>query len=172
LAGIKATFNLIIGYPGETGAHRAETLRVMGEISRRFSNVNFSPNIFTPYPGIAIWNQLRQLGLPEPQSLEQWANMPLGKNLLPWLQGAEYERVKRMLSYFVLEHQASKRRQLLPPLGQKISRLFAAPLRWRLRNKCYRFPLELWFMRLKNRLVLRRSLVTGQSLGHDLERIC
>src|SRR5262249_13321732 len=45
LAGIKATFNLIIGYPGENESHRAETLRVMGEISRGFSNVSFSPNI-------------------------------------------------------------------------------------------------------------------------------
>jgi anaerobic magnesium-protoporphyrin IX monomethyl ester cyclase len=172
LAGIKVTFNLIIGYPGETHAHRAQTLKVMGEISRRFSNVNFSPNIFTPYPGIAIWNQLRQLGLSEPQSLEEWAKMPLGRNLLPWLQGAEYERVKRMLSYFVLEQQVAKQRQLLPPLARKMSKLFAAPLRWRLRRKYYRFPLELWVMRLKNRLVLRRSLLTGQSLGHDLERIC
>lgn len=172
LANIKVTFNLIIGYPGETEAHRAETLKVMGEISGQFSNVSFSPNIFTPYPGIAIWNQLRKLGLREPQSLEEWAHMPLGKNLLPWLQGGEYQRVKRMLSYFVLNHQIARQRQRLSPFGRKVSKLFAASLRWRLRNKCYRFPLELWVMRLKNRLVLRRSLLTGQSLGHDLERIC
>jgi anaerobic magnesium-protoporphyrin IX monomethyl ester cyclase len=172
LAGIKATFNLIIGYPGENESHRAETLRVMGEISRGFSNVSFSPNIFTPYPGIAIWNQLRQMGLQEPQSLREWANMPLGKNLLPWLQGSEYLRTKRMLSYFVLNHQIVKRRRRLSPVRQQLSKLFAAPLRWRLRNKYYRFPLELWIMKMKNRLVLRRSLLTGQSLGHDLERIC
>ena len=172
LAGIKATFNLIIGYPGENESHRAETLRVMGEISRGFSSVSFSPNIFTPYPGIAIWNQLRQMGLQEPQSLREWANMPLGKNLLPWLQGSEYLRTKRMLSYFVLNHQIVKRRRRLSPVRQQLSKLFAAPLRWRLRNKYYRFPLELWIMKMKNSLVLRRSLLTGQSLGHDLEKIC
>jgi radical SAM superfamily enzyme YgiQ (UPF0313 family) len=171
-AGIKVTFNLIIGYPGETESHRAETLRVMDEISRGFSNVSFSPNIFTPYPGIAIWEQLRELGLPEPQSLQEWANMSLGKNLLPWLQGREYLRTKRMLAYFVLNHQVAKQRRRLSPIRQNLSKLFTAPLRWRLRNKCYRFPLELWVMKLKNRLVLRRSLLTGQSLGHDLERIC
>ena len=29
--------------------------RVMADIYRRYSNVSFSPNIFTPYPGIPIW---------------------------------------------------------------------------------------------------------------------
>jgi radical SAM superfamily enzyme YgiQ (UPF0313 family) len=171
-ADIKATFNLIIGYPGETESHRSETLRIMGEISRKFSNVSFSPNLFTPYPGIAIWDQLRRMGLREPESLEEWANMALGSNLLPWLQGGEYQRTKRMLSYFVLNHQFTRQRRLLSPFRRGLSKLIASPLRWRLRHKYYRFPLELWMMRLRNRLVLRRSLLTGQSLGHDLERIC
>jgi len=172
LANVKVTFNLIIGYPGETESHRAETLRVMGEISRHFPNVSFSPNIFTPYPGIAVWDQLRELGLQEPRSLEEWANMPLGKNLLPWLQGAEYQRVRRMVSYFLLNHQIHKRRHRLSPLRRKLLRMFTAPLGWRLRHKFYRFPLELWLLQLKNRLVVRRSLLTGQSLGPDLEKIC
>jgi anaerobic magnesium-protoporphyrin IX monomethyl ester cyclase len=173
-ARIKVTFNLIIGYPGETEAHRAETLRVMGEISRQFPNVSFSPNIFTPYPGIAIWDKLRELGLREPQSLEEWANMPLGKNLLPWLQGEEYRRVKRMLSYFTLNHQIRKsaHRSALSPMKRRLSAALTAPLSWRLKHKFYRFPIELWMMQLKKELVLRRSLLTGESLGHDLERIC
>ncbi len=50
-AGIRTTFNLIFGYPGEEEADRRETLRVMGEIAGRFENVTFSPNLFTPYPG-------------------------------------------------------------------------------------------------------------------------
>lgn len=172
-AGIKVTFNLIIGYPGETDAHRMETLRVMGQISREFANVSFSPNIFTPYPGIAIWDRLRDLGMSEPRSLEEWAAMPLGKNLLPWLQGHQYQRVNRMLSYFQLHHQTRRAAAgSRSPLRQKLSQALSAPLAWRLRHRFYRFPLELWMMKLKNRLVLRRSLLTGQSLGSDLEKIC
>ncbi|MCI0421746.1 MAG: B12-binding domain-containing radical SAM protein [Acidobacteria bacterium] len=173
-AAIKATFNLIIGFPGETDAYRAETLRVMGEIARQFSNVSFSPNIFTPYPGIAVWDKLRELGMGEPHSLEEWANMPLGRNLLPWLQGADYQRVKRMLSYFVLNHQIRRAmlRTTLSPLRRRFSKALTAPLAWRLRHKFYGFPLELWMLQLKQCLALRRSLLTGESLGHDLEKIC
>jgi radical SAM superfamily enzyme YgiQ (UPF0313 family) len=170
-AGIRVTFNMIIGYPGETDTHRAETMRVMGDIGGQFPNVGFSPNIFTPYPGIAVWDQLRQLGMKEPQSLEEWASMPLGKNLLPWLQGAQYRRVKRMLSYFLLNHQIRKtpQKDKVSPIRRRLSQALTAPLAWRLRHKFYRFPLELWMM---SRPVLRRSLLTGKGLGKDLERIC
>ena len=51
LAGIRVTFNLIFGYPGETEADRTITFRTMSDIARQFPNVSFSPNIFTPYPG-------------------------------------------------------------------------------------------------------------------------
>jgi len=53
-AGIRVTFNLILGYPGETEADRLQTFRIMSDIASQYSNVSFSPNIFTPYPGIPI----------------------------------------------------------------------------------------------------------------------
>src|SRR5205085_10363516 len=104
-AGIRVTFNLILGYPGETEADRQKTFRTMSEIARMYSNVSFSPNIFTPYPGIPIWPQLREMGLREPQSLEEWADVSLGSNHLPWLQGENLRRLKRMLEYFLLNNQ-------------------------------------------------------------------
>lgn len=108
LGGIHVTFNLIFGYPGETEAHRIETLQTMTEIAREFWNVSFSPNIFTPYPGIPIWPQLRELGVREPATLGEWADLPLGKNILPWLQGEELARLRRMLEHFLLNSQIGK----------------------------------------------------------------
>jgi radical SAM superfamily enzyme YgiQ (UPF0313 family) len=90
LAGIRVTFNLIFAYPGETEADRTITFQTMSDIARQFPNVRFSPNIFTPYPGIPIWPQLRELGVPEPQSLRDWMEMPLGANMLPWLKGKSW----------------------------------------------------------------------------------
>src|SRR6202046_2402886 len=86
LAGIHIVFNIILGYPGETEAHRQETFRVMSDIAREYPNVSFSPNIFTPYPGIPIWPQLRELGVPEPHGLQEWMDMPLGANMLASLR--------------------------------------------------------------------------------------
>jgi anaerobic magnesium-protoporphyrin IX monomethyl ester cyclase len=164
LAGIRVNFNLILGYPGETEADRLHTFRTMSDIGRHFPNVRFSPNIFTPYPGIPIWPQLRELGVVEPQTLEQWETMPLGANLLPWLRGRELARLNRMLAYFLLLNQAGWRRGTRSLLSQFVGKVVTAPIRWRLRSRLFAFPWELWLSRLSKQLVKRRSLITGQDL--------
>jgi radical SAM superfamily enzyme YgiQ (UPF0313 family) len=172
LAGIRTTFNIILGYPGETEEDRLKTFRTMSDIARQFSNVSFSPNVFTPYPGIPIWPQLRELGVHEPQSLEEWANVSLGSNLLPWLQGEELRRLRRMLEYFLLNNQVRRRTAHTRWLRETVRRALGAPLRWRLRHNRYSFPWELWVARTTERLVTRRSLLTGQQLTHTMNEVC
>ena len=172
LAGIRVTFNLIFGYPGETEADRILTFRTMSEIARRFRNVSFSPNIFTPYPGIPIWPQLRILGVREPQSLVEWMNMPLGANLLPWLQGKELTRFQRMLDYFLLSGEIRQSKGVYPLLRRGVRRIVQAPIRWRLRSSRYFFPWELWLTRSTERVASRRSLVTGQELPKQEATAC
>jgi radical SAM superfamily enzyme YgiQ (UPF0313 family) len=174
-AGIRVGFNLILGYPGETEADRLETFRVMSDIARVYSNVGFSPNIFTPYPGIPIWPLLKQLGVREPQSLEEWIDLPLGKNILPWLQGEELRRLRRMIEFFLLNNQLRDVTLDHPWLRRGFRRLLGAPLRWRLRKSHFAYPWELWatrMVRATKRLVTRRSLLTGQPLSHRIEEVC
>jgi radical SAM superfamily enzyme YgiQ (UPF0313 family) len=101
-AGIRVTFNLVFGFPGEEERHREETLRVVGDIARRFDNVSFSPNLFTPYPGIPIWPELELLGLREPDSLADWARVDLGANNLLWLSGVSLRRLETGIRYLLL----------------------------------------------------------------------
>ena len=172
LGGIHVTFNLIFGYPGETEADRIETLRTMSDIARQFWNVSFSPNIFTPYPGIPIWPQLRELGVREPQSLREWAGLPLGANILPWLQGRELARFRRMLEYFLLNNQIRRATKSYRFFGRTVRRLLGPPLRWRIKSNWYSFPFELWMARSTERLVTRRSLFTGQPLRTGRVEVC
>jgi radical SAM superfamily enzyme YgiQ (UPF0313 family) len=170
-ARIRATFNLIFGYPGESEDHRSQTLRVMGEIGSRYEYVTFSPNVFTPYPGIPIWPQLRELGVSEPDSLTAWADVDLGTNHLPWLQGKSFERLSRGISYFLLNNKLDKmRRRSRSAVVQKMIRMLRRPLHWRIRNHFFSWPLELWLVRAQRRLVVRRSLLTGQPLSHELSK--
>ena len=165
IAGIRVNFNLILGYPGETEADRLHTFRTMSDIGRQFPNVRFSPNIFTPYPGIPIWPQLRELGMIEPQTLEDWETMPLGANVLPWLRGRELARLNRMLAYFLLLNQVSRYQSGRSLLGEFVGRLVTAPIRWRLDSSLFSFPWELWLSEFSEHLVKRRSLITGQELS-------
>jgi radical SAM superfamily enzyme YgiQ (UPF0313 family) len=170
-AGIRTTFNLIFGYPGEEERHRAETFRVMGEIAGRFDNVSFSPNIFTPYPGIPIWPQLVEMGMREPASLAEWVNVDLGQSSLPWLQGRSLARLQRSVRYFLLDNQLNgARRRCRPGLRRTFLRALRRPLHWRLRHSFFEAPLELWISRARRRLVVRRSLLTGQALTTELAK--
>ncbi len=172
LAGIRINFNLILGYPGETEADRLETFRTMSDIGRQFGNVRFSPNIFTPYPGIPIWPQLRQLGVVEPQTLEQWEQMPLGANVLPWLRGRELSRLNRMLAYFLLLNQVRRRGPGSSPVERLLTRVLCDPIRWRLDTSLFSFPWELWVAGLSEQIVRRRSLVTGHALPAEATNVC
>jgi radical SAM superfamily enzyme YgiQ (UPF0313 family) len=172
LGGIHVTFNLIFGYPGETEADRVETLRTMSDIARHFWNVSFSPNVFTPYPGIPIWPELRSKGLREPQSLQEWAELPLGRNTLPWLNGEELHRLRRMLDFFLLNNQLRKATKNHPKLRTGLRRVLGAPLRWRIRSNQYSFPWELWIANKFEKIVTRRSLVTGQPLKQEGAEAC
>jgi radical SAM superfamily enzyme YgiQ (UPF0313 family) len=172
LAGIRINFNLILGYPGETEDDRLITFRTMSDIGRQFPNVRFSPNIFTPYPGIPIWPQLRELGVPEPQTLEEWMKMPLGANFLPWLRGRELARLDRMLSYFLLLNQVRRSSRKFSLLQRIISLIIETPIRWRLRSSLFSFPWELWLSQLSERLIRRRSLVTGHELPTEAANVC
>jgi radical SAM superfamily enzyme YgiQ (UPF0313 family) len=171
-AGIRVTYNLIFGYPGETEADRRETLRVMGEISDRFDNVGFSPNILTPYPGIPVWSELRKLGVREPQSLAEWAEIDLKGNVLPWLRGQPYSQIRRGMAYLLLNGRVAKaaRRKSQSRAARLVLECFRKPLSWRLRTYCFRWPVELWFAFVRGWLVMRRSLLTGKSLGYGFGR--
>lgn len=174
-AGMTVNFNLILGYPGETESDRIETFGIMSDIARSYSNVSFSPNIFTPYPGIPIWPQLKRMGVREPESLEEWNDLPLGANVLPWLQGQELRRLRRMLDFFLINNHIRKAVKGRPWLNRSVRLALGAPLRWRLRKRRFEFPVELWALSaagLTGRVVRRRSLVTGQPLSHSMSDVC
>ena len=170
-AGIRVTFNLIFGYPGEEDRHRKETLRVMSDISQRFENTSFSPNLFTPYPGIPIWPQLREMGMIEPQSLADWAKIELGVNNLPWLRGDTFQQLDRGIRYFTLYNRVNrKRKNHRSGVLRRMLQFARVPLTWRLKHMFFGWPVELWAAQIRKRIVIRRSLLTGTALSNEFAR--
>jgi anaerobic magnesium-protoporphyrin IX monomethyl ester cyclase len=170
-AGIRVTLNLILGYPGEEERHRKETLNVMGDIASLYENVGFSPNLFVAYPGIPIWPELRDRGMTEPASLEEWARIELGANTLPWLRGRTFARLQRNLSYFLLDDRVKKvRARSRSRVVRSVLGALRTPLAWRLKRSWFDLPLELWLSMAHRWLVVRRSLLTGKGLSHVLRK--
>ena len=153
-AGIRPSFNMIFGYPGEGETERRESIALIMDICRRYPGAEFWTNIFTPYPGAPIMNRAFELGIQVPTTLEQWVDFFPRYTVLPWLQGERHRRVQRMREYLRLAFNrvpiGVKRKNLLQRV---VHGSIGVPARWRLDHHVYDFPLELWLKDWASRTV-------------------
>ena len=111
------------------------------------------------------------MGMLEPDTLAGWAQIDLGANNLPWLQGSSFRKLELSVRYFLLDNELNRtQRKFRHPTLQSLLRLIRKSLHWRLKHSFFEFPLELWLSVAKKRLVVRRSLLTGQPLSRELAR--
>lgn len=151
-AGIRPSFNMIFGFPGEGDAERRESIRLIMNICRRYPGAEFWTNIFTPYPGSPVMQRAFELGIRVPDSLEGWADFFPRYTTLPWLNGRKHKQVQIMRDYLRIAFQRipiSSHR--VHPLNRFVHELIAAPARWRLDHDLYGLPIELWLKNAANR---------------------
>ena len=150
-ANIRCTFSLIFALPDETEADRRQTLAMMREIKAQFPNTEFHSNIYTPYPGAPNFKRALDMGLREPQSLEEWAEFYPKFQRLPWIDEALHSRIQRMRDYIRIAYgMESVRRK--SGLREVANRLLAPIARARLDANTYEVPLELWALKAMSRL--------------------
>jgi anaerobic magnesium-protoporphyrin IX monomethyl ester cyclase len=153
-AGIRPSFNMIFGFPGEGEPERRESIRLIMDICRRFPRAEFWTNIFTPYPGSPIMERAFELGIDVPKTLEGWADFFPRYTVLPWLKGKQHREVQTMREYLRLAfNRVPIGKQPKHPVSRMVHRAIAAPARWRLDHDYYRFPVELWAKNAANRLL-------------------
>jgi anaerobic magnesium-protoporphyrin IX monomethyl ester cyclase len=149
-AGIRPSFNIIFGFPGEGERERRETVRFMMDVCRRYPGAEFWTNIFTPYPGSPIMRRAFELGIDVPKTLEGWSDFFPRYTTLPWLKGRDHQRVQTMREYLRLAfHRVPigvRRKNSLEKLAHAI---IAVGARWRLDHDFYSYPFELY---VKNRI--------------------
>jgi radical SAM superfamily enzyme YgiQ (UPF0313 family) len=152
-AGVRPSFNMIFGYPGEGRKERRESIDLIMNICRRYPGAEFWTNIFTPYPGAPVMNRAFELGIQVPKKLEEWADFFPKYTVLPWLKDAEHERVQAMRDYIrVAFRRVNIGRFRKGILAGLVYQWIAAPARWRLDHDFYTFPFEVWLKRAVDRL--------------------
>jgi radical SAM superfamily enzyme YgiQ (UPF0313 family) len=151
-AGVRPSFNMIFGFPGEGEAERRESIRLMMNVCRRYPGAEFWTNIFTPYPGAPVMRRAFELGIQVPTSLEGWVDFFPRYTTLPWLKGRQHERVQVMREYLrVAFHRVSIGAQRKHPVARFVHEAIGVPARWRLDHNFYSAPLELWLKDAVNR---------------------
>ena len=98
-AGIRPSFNMIFGFPGEGEKERRESVALIMDICRRYPGAEFWTNIFTPYPGAPIMQKAFEFGIDVPKTLEGWVDFFPRYTILPWLKGRKHSDVQKMREY-------------------------------------------------------------------------
>jgi anaerobic magnesium-protoporphyrin IX monomethyl ester cyclase len=151
-AGVRPSFNMIFGYPGETPEDRRQSVELVMDVCRRFPGAEFWTNIFTPYPGAPVMEHAFELGIDVPQRLEDWADFFPRYTVLPWLQGSEHRRLQTMREYLrAAFHRVPIARTEPNPWARRVHEWIARPAQWRLAHDFYAFPFELWLKDAVNR---------------------
>lgn len=150
-AGITCTFSLIFALPDETKADRRQTLAMIREIKSRYPTTEFHSNIYTPYPGAPNFKHAVEMGLREPESLEEWAEFYPKFQRLPWVNDKTHRQIQRMREYIRIAYGAAPVRQR-STMREAAHRLLTPIARARLHRDRYAMPVELWALKLMSRL--------------------
>ena len=152
-AGIRPSFNMIFGFPGEGDKERRESVALIMDICRRFPGAEFWTNIFTPYPGAPIMQRAFELGIDVPKTLEGWVDFFPRHTTLPWLKGKKHDELQTMRDYLRLAFDrvpiGVQSRSLLQRV---VHGMIGVPSRWRLDHSFYAFPFEIWLRDQVNRV--------------------
>ncbi|MCU1259691.1 MAG: Radical domain protein [Bryobacterales bacterium] len=153
-AGIRPSFNMIFGFPGEGEPERRESIRLIMDICRKYPGAEFWTNIFTPYPGAPIMERAFELGIDVPTTLEGWVDFFPRYTVLPWLKGKRHREVQTMREYLRIAFNrkpigVSKKH----PVNRLVHDLISYPARARLDHNFYSFPVELWLKNAANRIL-------------------
>jgi radical SAM superfamily enzyme YgiQ (UPF0313 family) len=153
-AGIRPSFNMIFGFPGEGESERRESISLIMDICRKYPGAEFWTNIFTPYPGAPIMQRAFELGIDVPKTLEGWVEFFPRYTVLPWLKGKHHRRVQTMRDYLRI---AFNRKPIgvakKHPVNRFVHELISYPARARLDRNFYSFPVELWLKNAANRIM-------------------
>ena len=153
-AGIRPSFNMIFGFPGEGDAERRESIQLIMNVCRRYPGAEFWTNIFTPYPGSPIMQRAFELGIDVPKTLEGWADFPA----TPRAALAEWQKAPARAGHarlFANRVNPDSHWQAGPPPAESpsIHNGISIPARWRLDHDCYAAPFELWLKKCRQPLV-------------------
>jgi radical SAM superfamily enzyme YgiQ (UPF0313 family) len=152
-AGIRPSFNIIFGFPGEGEKERQETIRFIQDVCARYPGAEFWTNIFTPYPGAPVMRRAKELGIEAPMTFEGWADYFPRYTTLPWLKGRDHRRVQTMRDYLRIAYDrvpiAADRRS---PFVKAAHRSISYPARLRLSHGVYGFPIEIWLKKAVSKL--------------------
>jgi radical SAM superfamily enzyme YgiQ (UPF0313 family) len=143
---IVPVFLFMMGLPTETPDELAQSIRLAIRLTDENSNAVKTFNIYTPYPGTELYDLAIQLGLKEPQRLEDWArfnfrNIPresawIEPGMRKLIAGLDLPLMFLGKGHFVTPYKKTN------PLVVGLARLYYPVAQYRVKHLNARIPIE------------------------------
>lgn len=131
-ASLEPVYSFMAGFPGETPRDVKDTLRLMVRLLEQNPRATITElSFYSPFPGTALLERLRERGWQPPSRLEAWAEMSynqLVEDLFPAGKVPVWVHAKLMSSQLDLKY--TQRQGWLKKL---LARLLAWEIRWRVK---------------------------------------
>jgi radical SAM superfamily enzyme YgiQ (UPF0313 family) len=142
-AGITPKFSFMGGFPTESMAEIKDTMALMARLIRDNPDAYTTPvQVYSPYPGTALYDHCAQDGMSRPRSLEEWTESGWEHIDCAQLSPAE-ERFLRKAAYFTFfldgKTVAESARS---PMMRLAARIYGSFVRWRVARDFYAFMPE------------------------------
>ncbi len=133
--------SFMAGFPGETMEDVYKTLRLMLEVVEIYPEARTSNlQLYTPYPGTALWDEAVKRGLRAPTSLEEWGTTHWNRTQAMWFGPKERDFLE-LASYFsfFIDGKTVASWYGANPFLRFLNVLYTTLVRFRVRHSFYRF---------------------------------
>jgi len=144
-------YSFMMGFPTETKEDIKETISLIFTLLDENKEARKDINIYTPYPGTALFDLSIKNGLIPPKKLEDWVSFnwrTINRKNIPWITD-EMEKILRMLhcsSLFLEKNYFLDPIYPTNPLIIMLARLYHPIARKRVESLYYKFPIEISLM--------------------------
>lgn len=157
---IVTDFFLMVGFPNNPERDLKKTIELIRDIKSRHPDHQFTPFIYTPYPGTPLIELAVKKGFKVPDRLEGWVNWSVFSISTPWVNKAYLDRVSMYskcfypLAFPSESLKAKFRKRFMGPVYRILHKL----AEFRVRNNFYHFPIEWILIKIFYRIKIKYNV--------------
>ncbi len=143
-SGIIGEFYIIAGFPNAPKDDLKASLKMIKEIKERYRDHQFTPFLYTPYPGTPLYQISIEKGFKPPLILEEWGHFSMLNVNTPWIDEKYKDKYNSFVKfYYPLAYPSKNLKALLKDNKLKLLiKLLVSIAKFRLKKEFYAFRVD------------------------------
>ena len=157
---IISEFFMIVGFPVNPKKDLEKSLELIRRVKSRYPDHQFTPFLYTPYPGTPLLDRAITSGLEVPKKLEDWARWSILSVSTPWVNKRYLDSVNRYSKcvYPLAFPSEALKKRFETGFGGRLYMILHKLEQFRVKNNFFLFPLEWKLIKVFHAMQIRYNL--------------